>query len=61
MTNHPNRSTRRLFRADNCEGYSHAEMEALNAEAAERLAGLEPGSDEWNDAAKAFQDEVARR
>ena len=61
MANHPNRSANRLFRPDNCEGYTPAQMEALNAEASERLARLEPGSDEYEVAAKAFCDEVAGR
>lgn len=51
------------FTADNTEGYTAAELAALNAELAERLkaAGAEPGSDEAQEIEKAFHDEVARR
>lgn len=51
------------FTADNTEGYTAAELAALNAELAERLAaaGAEPGSDEAQEIEKAFHDEVAGR
>ncbi len=51
------------YSADNTEGYTAAEMAALNAELAERIkaAGAEPGSDEAQEIEKAFHDEVARR
>lgn len=52
-----------LFRDDNTEGYNAAEMDALNAEWSARAAeaGLEEGTDEYEQAAKAFCDEVASR
>lgn len=51
------------FTADNTEGYTAAELAALNAELAARLqvAGVEPGSDEAAEIEKAFADEVAGR
>lgn len=51
------------FTADNTEGYTAAELAALNAELAQRLAaaGAEPGSDEAAEIEKAFHDEVAGR
>lgn len=50
-----------MFRSDNTDGYSAAELDALNAELTGRLSGLEPGSDEYYAAAKAFADEVSHR
>ncbi len=52
----------RLFRQDNTEGYSDAQLEALNAEWEQRVAdtNLEPGA-EYDFQAKAFCDEVSRR
>lgn len=52
-----------MFTADNTTGYTQAELDALNAEFAARLAaaGVEPGSDEAHEMEKAFADEVARR
>ena len=52
-----------LFRTDNTEGYTDEQLAALNSEWAERVAadGLEEGTIEYEDAAKAFADEVARR
>lgn len=51
------------FTAANTEGYTQAELDALNAELAERIraAGVEPGSDQAQEIEKAFHDEVARR
>lgn len=51
------------FTTDNTEGYTAAELAALNAEFEARLAaaGVEPGSDEALAMEKAFADEVARR
>lgn len=51
------------FTMDNTSGYTQAELDALNAEFAARLAaaGIEPGSDEALDMENAFSDEVARR
>lgn len=51
------------FTLDNTTGYTQAELDALNAEFAARLveAGVEEGSDEAHEMAKAFADEVARR
>lgn len=51
------------FTSDNTEGYTAAELAALNAELAQRIAaaGVEPGSDEAAAIEKAFHDEVAGR
>lgn len=51
------------FTTENTEGYTAAELAALNAELAARIsdAGAEPGSDEALEIEKAFHDEVARR
>ena len=51
------------FTADNTDGYTAAELAALNEELAQRLvvAGAEVGSDEAAEIEKAFYDEVARR
>jgi hypothetical protein len=50
------------FTQDNTFGYSDAELAALNAELAERLAGIDPDND-WliEQTAKSFADEVANR
>jgi len=50
-----------MFTQQNTEGYTDQELDALNTELEERLSGLEPGTDEYYDAEKAFSDEVARR
>ena len=50
-----------MFTQQNTEGYTDQELHALNAELEKKLAGLEPGTDEYYDAEKAFNDEVARR
>lgn len=50
------------FTTDNTEGYTAAELAALNAELAERLATIPADDTDARDAAeKAFADEVARR
>lgn len=51
------------FTTDNTEGYTAAELAALNAELAKRLAeaGVEPGSEEAIAIEQAFADEVSRR
>ena len=53
----------KLFRNDNTEGYTAEQMDALNAEWEARAAerGLEYGTDEYEQAAKGFCDEVAGR
>jgi hypothetical protein len=53
----------KLFRLDNTEGYSQEQLDTLNAEWKARflVLGLEPGTEEYEDAAKAFCDAVARR
>jgi hypothetical protein len=48
------------FTTENTTGYSQTELDALNAELAERLAGIED-PDEREEAAKSFADEVSRR
>jgi len=50
-----------LFRQDNTDGYSDQELDALNAEWETRSTGLDPNSDEYQQTAKAFADEVGRR
>ena len=54
---------RDLFRDDNTDGYSREELGALNTEWRERAeaANLEEGTDEYQEAANAFCDNVARR
>lgn len=51
------------FTSENTTGYTQAELDALNAEFEARLeaAGVEHGSDEALEMAKAFSDEVAGR
>lgn len=52
-----------LFRDDNTEGYAADQLEELNREWALRIKilGLEEGTDEYEQNAKAFCDEVAGR
>lgn len=50
------------FTIDNTEGFTPAELAALNAELAERLATIPADdTDARAEAEKAFHDEVARR
>lgn len=50
----------RHYRDDNTEGYTQAQLDALNAELTGRLDGIEPGSDEWHETVGRHADEVAR-
>ena len=50
-----------MFTHENTNGYTYEQLAALNEERDGRLSGLEYGSDEYNEADKAFSDEVARR
>ena len=51
-----------MFTADNTEGYTQADLDALNAELAERLSTINPDDiDARADAEKAFHDEIAGR
>ena len=52
-----------LFRADNTEGYNQAQLDALNAEWQERVEklNLDEFTEEYDEQAKCFADEVARR
>ena len=52
-----------LFRNDNTEGYTIYELNALNAEWQERVDAqqLEENTDEYDNQASWFCDEVARR
>lgn len=50
-----------MFTQQNTDGYTQSELDALNLELAERLTDLEPGSDEYQQAEKAFHDEVSKR
>ena len=49
------------FTQQNTDGYTDQQIANLNTVLDERLAGLEPDSDEYQQAEKAFADEVARR
>jgi hypothetical protein len=56
-----------MFTIENTEGYTAAELAALNAEIARlnaeiarRLAGVDRDSDEYQEIVKAFYDEVAQ-
>lgn len=49
------------FTQQNTDGYTDAQLAALNAELQQRLAGLDRDSDEYQQAEKAFHDEVAAR
>lgn len=51
----------KLFTKDNTEGYTQEQLDALNAEWAERSKELTPNTDEYHEAAKRFSDEVAGR
>ena len=46
---------------DNTTDYTQDELDALGAELAARLEGLEPHTDAWHEATKRHADEVARR
>ena len=51
-----------MFRDDNTEGYTAAQLAALNAELAARIAHLDAlDTDGAHEIARAFSDEVARR
>jgi hypothetical protein len=50
-----------MFTQENTDGYTDSELAALNAELSERLGNLEPGSDEYQQVGKSFNDEVSRR
>jgi hypothetical protein len=50
-----------MFTQQNTDGYTDQELEALNAELNDRLSGLEPGSDEYQQTEKSFHDEVSKR
>ena len=50
-----------MFTPENTDGYTAEQLAALNAELAERLAGVEPGSDLYYQIEHAFADEVGHR
>ncbi len=51
-----------MFTMDNTTGYTQQELDALNAELAQRLAAIDPDDVEARqDAEKAFADEVSGR
>lgn len=56
------KGSRIVFTTDNTTGYTQAELDALNAELAQRLSEIDPDDVEarW-DAEKAFADEVSHR
>ena len=49
------------FTLDNTQGYSQGELDALNRELDEVLAGIEPYTAAWYETAKRFADTVANR
>ena len=49
------------FTQDNTVGYTDAQLEQFNLELADRLDGLDPDTDEYQQAESNFSDEVARR
>jgi len=51
----------KLFRDDNTEGYTVAELDALNERWEEKIEelGLEDNTDEYNREASAFADKIA--
>lgn len=51
----------KLFRTDNTEDYTQAELDALNTEWADIAANIEEYTDEYDTQSKRFSDEVARR
>lgn len=59
----PRRRIMKLFREDNTDGYTTEERDTLNAEweAKTEAESLEEHTDEYNEAAKKFSDEVASR
>jgi len=50
-----------MFTQQNTECYTDQELDMLNAELEELIADLDPSSDEYQQAEKAFHDEVSRR
>ena len=50
-----------MFTQQNTEGYTNQELKSLNEKLEQRLADLDPGSDEYHQAEKEFHDEVSRR
>jgi hypothetical protein len=45
----------------NTDGYTQEQLDALNAERDERLAGIDCDSEEYEFADKAFSDEISHR
>ena len=50
-----------MFTTDNTDGYTVKQLAEFNEELAQRLDGVEPGSDEAHQIAKALADEIASR
>ena len=50
-----------MFTKENTDGYTKIGLELLNQELDERLAGIEPGTDEYHTIEKNFADEVSHR
>ena len=50
-----------MLTQQNTEGYTDQELSDLNDELSERLYGLDPSSDDYDQVEKAFSDEVSRR
>ncbi len=53
----------KLFREDNTEGYTAEELKKLNSEWEKTVAdkNIKEGTDAYNEAAKEFSDQIARR
>ena len=50
-----------MFTMNNTDGYTAQQLAAFNEELAQRLEGVEPGSDEAHQIAKALADDIASR
>lgn len=49
------------FTDENTTGYTAEELDVLNVELANRIAGIDENSPEYIEEVKAFMDEVSRR
>lgn len=49
------------FTDENTIGYTAEELDVLNDELANRIAGIDENSPEYTEEVKAFRDEVSRR
>jgi hypothetical protein len=51
----------KMFTQSNTDGYTDEQLSRFNAELAERLQGLDPLDDEYQQTESDFSDEIARR